>query len=164
MGITVTGKVWKFGPDINTDYISPSITKSMEWDEARKHVLRIHPGFTSGFRPGDVIVAGANFGCGSSRQSAPQSLKRLEVGCVVAESFARIFYRSSMAIAFPLLACPGISDAFEEGDRLEMNFEAAVVKNLTRGTEFTGNPPPDDLIRIVAAGGIMEILKQEAGA
>ena len=162
MTITVSGKVWKFGPDINTDYMAPSFIKGMEWDEAKTHILHIHPGFGPGFQPGDVIVAAANFGCGSSRQTGPLNLQRLGVGCVVAESFARIFYRNSMAIAFPLLACPGIADAFEEGDQLEMEFETSVVRNLTQGTEFTGNPPPADLIRIVKAGGIGEVLKAEA--
>ena len=75
--IVVEGKVWKFGEDINTDFMSPSFSKGMEWEEQKKTVLHIHKGFTEGVQPGDVIVAGANFGCGSSRQSAPQSLKRL---------------------------------------------------------------------------------------
>ena len=111
----------------------------------------------------DVIVAGENFGCGSSREAAPANLKRLEVGCVVAESFGRIFLRNSIAIAFPVLICKGITQAFEEGDRLELDFDRSLVRNLTRGTEIAGTPLPPELVRIVAAGGMMQLLKQEAG-
>ena len=108
-------------------------------------------------------MAGENFGCGSSREAAPANLKRLEVGCVVAESFGRIFLRNSIAIAFPVLICKGITQAFEEGDRLELDFDRSLVRNLTRGTEIAGTPLPPELVRIVAAGGMMQLLKQEAG-
>ncbi len=162
MNLTVHGKTWKFEDDINTDYMSPSFTKAMQWEEAKGHILHIHKGFVAGFEPGDVIVAGANFGCGSSRQTAPENLKRLGVGCVVAESFARIFFRNSIAIAFPVLACPGIAEAFEEGDELELNFDRSLVKNLTQATEIQAAPLPPDLLRIVAAGGAQQLLREEA--
>ena len=113
MSITVEGKVWKFGNDINTDYMAPSFSRTLDWEQRKKTILHIHSGFTEGFQPGDVIVAGANFGCGSSRELAPANLKQLGVGCVVAESFGRIFFRNSIAIAFPVLACPGVSESFE---------------------------------------------------
>ena len=111
-----------------------------------------------------MIVAGENFGCGSSREAAPANLKRLEVGCVVAESFGRIFLRNSIAIAFPVLICKGITAAFDEGDQLELDFAQSLVRNTTRGTEIHGTPLPPELVRIVAAGGMMQLLKQEAAA
>lgn len=163
MGITVEGKVWKFGNDVNTDYMAPSFSRTLDWEQRKKTILHIHSGFTEGFQPGDVIVAGANFGCGSSRELAPANLKQLGVGCVVAESFGRIFFRNSIAIAFPVLACPGVSGAFEEGDRLALDFEGSLVRNLDRGTELNGASLPPELIDIVASGGILEVLKKEVG-
>lgn len=164
MSINVKGKVWKFADNMNTDFMAPSFSKMLPWEEQKKTILHVHHDFTENFREGDVIVAGHNFGCGSSRESAPANLKRLGVGCVVAESFGRIFFRNSIAIAFPVLACPGVSEAFAEGDQLELDFENATVRNLTRGTELTSSPLPADLVGIVAAGGILEVLKQEVAA
>jgi len=164
MSLVIKGRVWKFGDDINTDYMSPGFVKNQPWELVKKAILHIHPGFTEGFRPGDVIVAGGNFGCGSSREAAPANLKRLEVGCVVAESFGRIFLRNSIAIAFPVLICKGITVAFDEGDQLELDFAQSLVKNISRGTEIRGTPLPPELVRIVAAGGMMQLLKQEAAA
>lgn len=160
--LKIAGRAWKFGDDINTDYMAPGFVKNQPWELVKKAILHIHPGFTAGFKPGDVIVAGENFGCGSSREAAPANLKRLEVGCVVAESFGRIFLRNSIAIAFPVLICKGITQAFEEGDELELDFARSLVGNKTRGTEIGGTPLPPELIRIVAAGGMMQLLKQEA--
>ncbi len=160
--LKISGRAWKFGDDINTDYMAPGFVKNQPWELVKKAILHIHPGFTAGFKPGDVIVAGGNFGCGSSREAAPANLKRLEVGCVVAESFGRIFLRNSIAIAFPVLICKGITQAFEEGDELELDFGRSLVRNKTRGTEIRGTPLPPELIRIVAAGGMMQLLKQEA--
>ena len=132
----ITGRVWKFGDDINTDYMAPGFVKNQPWELVKKAILHIHPGFTAGFKPGDVIVAGENFGCGSSREAAPANLKKMEVGCVVAES--------------------------EEGEQLQLDFAKSRVRNLTRGTEIQGTPLPPELVRIVAAGGMMQLLKQEA--
>ena len=160
----ITGRVWKFGDDINTDYMAPGFVKNQPWELVKKAILHIHPGFTAGFKPGDVIVAGENFGCGSSREAAPANLKRMEVGCVVAESFGRIFLRNSIAIAFPVLICKGIGKAFEEGEELQLDFARSRVRNLTRATEIEGTPLPPELVRIVAAGGMMQLLKQEAAA
>jgi 3-isopropylmalate/(R)-2-methylmalate dehydratase small subunit len=163
MSITIKGKVWKFGDHISTDYMSPGFNANLPWEQAKKNILHIHKTFTEAAQPGDVIVAGKNFGCGSSREAAPGNLKRLGIGCVVAESFGRIFFRNSIAIAFPVMICPGISAAFEEGDELELDFDRAVVKNLTRGTELSGSPLSPDLINIVQQGGILAVLQQERG-
>jgi 3-isopropylmalate/(R)-2-methylmalate dehydratase small subunit len=164
MSIIVTGKVWKFGDHINTDYMAPSFNANLLWEQAKKNILHIHPAFTEAAQPGDVIVAGKNFGCGSSRESAPANLKKLGIGCVVAESFGRIFFRNSIAIALPVMACEGISTAFEEGDELELDFDHAVVTNLTRGTALQGPPLAPDLINIVTHGGILPLLMRESQA
>jgi len=162
MSIIITGKVWKFGDHINTDYMSPSLSSDQPWEEQKKTILHIHETFAKECQPGDVIVAGKNFGCGSSRETAPWNLKRLGIGCVAAESFGRIFFRNCIATALPIIACPGVSDMFEEGDQLEMDFENAVVKNLSTGKKIKGPVMSQDLISIVKEGGVLELLKKEA--
>lgn len=164
MSLIIKGKVWKFGDDINTDYMAPSFSRGLPWEEMRKTILHVHDGFVKGHKPGDVIVAGDNFGCGSSRELAPANLKKLGIACVVAESFGRIFFRNSIAIAFPVLACKGVSQAFEEGQELELDFEQSKVKNLTQGVELAGMPLPPELVKIVSHGGILALLKSEAQA
>ncbi len=161
MSIIVTGKVWKFGDHINTDYMAPSIGQDGPWEEFKKNVLHIHKSFTLGCRPGDVIVAGKNFGCGSSRERAPGNLKRLGIGCVVAESFGRIFFRNCLAIALPVTICPGVADLFAEGEQLQLDFDNARVKNLTTGREIKGNPLSPDLVNIVRKGGILALLEED---
>ena len=161
MGIIVRGKVWKFGDHINTDYMAPSFGREEPWEKRKKYILHIHKAFTEGCQPGDVIVGGNNFGCGSSRESAPANLKQLGIGCVVAESFGRIFFRNCIAVALPVMACKGVSALFSEGDQLELDFENAGVKNLTTGKEIKGPSLSPDLINIVRAGGILELLKRE---
>jgi len=161
MGKVISGKVWKFGDNINTDYMAPSFTKFGPWETQKKHILHIHPAFTKQFEPGDVIVAGNNFGCGSSREEAPDNLKRLGVGCVVAESFGRIFFRNCIGIALPILICAGVSELFDEGDQLELHLEESLVKNLTKGKELKGQPLSTHLISILNMGGILELLKSE---
>ena len=161
MSVIVKGKVWKFGDHINTDYMAPSFSANMAWEEAKKTILHIHSGFVEAHKPGDVIVAGENFGCGSSRESAPTNLKKLGIGCVVAESFGRIFFRNSIAIAFPVLVCKGVHAAFEEGEQLELNLEQGLVKNITRGAELQGVMLSPDLVNIVEQGGILAALRQQ---
>jgi 3-isopropylmalate dehydratase small subunit len=162
MSLIVRGKVWKFGDHINTDYMSPSFGADEPWEKRKRYILHIHKAFTEEGRPGDVIVAGNNFGCGSSRETAPSNLKKLGIGCVVAESFGRIFFRNSIAVALPVMACKGVSSLFAEGDQLELDFEKALVKNLTQNKEIKGPALSPDLIKIVQAGGILALLKQES--
>ena len=161
MGMILKGKVWKFGDDISTDYLSPAFGQDDPWEERKKQILHIHEAFSRGWEPGDVIVAGQNFGCGSSRESAPANLKRMGIGCVVAESFARIFFRNCMAIAFPVTICKGVSDVFEEGDLIELDFENSLVKNITSGKELMGAPLHPELLKIIKSGGILESLRCE---
>ena len=162
MSIIVKGKVWKMGDHIYSDYVAPGFARTLPWEERKNYILHIHPHFAKACQPGDVIVAGKNFGCGPSREEAASYLVRLGIGCVVAESFARIFFRNAIAFALPVMECKGASDLFEEGDQLELDFEKALVKNLTRNREMKGPLLPPDVTDIVRAGGIIEFLKQES--
>jgi 3-isopropylmalate/(R)-2-methylmalate dehydratase small subunit len=161
MGIIVTGKVWKFGDEVSTDSIIPAFALSLPWDERKKQMLLVHETFNSSCRPGDVIVARKNFGCGSAREEAPESLTRLGVGCVVAESFGRLFFRNCISTGFPVMACKGVSEIFSEGDTLELNLEEARMRNITTGKEIKGPTLPPDLLAIMESGGILEQLKAE---
>ena len=158
MRMIMRGKVWKFGDHISTDYMAPSFGMEESWEERKRHILHIHEAFTRECKSGDVIVAGKNFGCGSSRESAPANLKRLGISCVVAESFGRIFFRNCMAIALPALPFKGVSGLFEEGDQLELDFENAVVKNLSKGNNLKGVPLSPELVQIVRKGGLLAFL------
>ena len=161
MSIIVTGKVWKFGNHVNTDYMAPTFSQDAPWEECKRSILYIHENFTKACQPGDVIVAGKNFGCGSSRERAPANLKRLGIGCIVAESFGRIFFRNCVAIALPVTICPGASEIFSEGDQLRLDFEEARVKNLTTGQEIKGMSLSPDLAKIVQKGGILNLLEED---
>lgn len=162
MSIIIKGKVWRFGDNINTDYMAPSFAVDAPWEERKKAILHIHKAFTEEARPGDVIVAGKNFGCGSSRETAPVNLKRLGIGCVIAESFGRIFFRNCIAVAFPVLAIPGVADLFEEGETLELDFDHSLVRNCSTGKEVEGKPLTQDLINIFHNGGLLAMLKNES--
>ena len=156
----IRGKVWKFGDNVNTDVMAPGSTFNTPWEETRKVILHIHPKFTQEAKPGDVIVAGKNWGCGSSREQAAANLKRLGLGCVVAESFGRIFFRNCVALAFPTIVCPGVAQAFEEGDELELELESARVRNATKGRELMGEPLSEDMLAIIAKGGIIPAMRE----
>lgn len=158
----IKGKVWKFGDHVNTDYMAPIFSAQLPWEERKKTILHIHQAFTEKARPGDVIVAGNNFGCGSSREDAPANLQRLGIGCVVAESFGRIFFRNCIAVALPVLALKGAPDLFEEGDQLELDFDQALLKNLTTGKALKGADPSPELIEIVNSGGILAFLRKQS--
>ena len=159
----IKGKVWKFGDNINTDVMAPGFTLNATWEETRRVILHIHPKFTQEAKPGDIIVAGRNWECGSSREQAPANLKRLGLGCVVAESFGRIYFRNSIALAFPGIVCPGVSDAFDEGDELELELESARVRNVTKRKELKGEGFSEDMLTIIARGGIIPALKERLG-
>jgi len=161
----IRGRVWEFGDNVNTDLMAPWETISQPWEEARQHVLHIRPEFAQQVQPGDVIVAGRNWGCGSSREQAAQNLKNLGLAAVVAESFGRIYFRNSVAIAFPNIACDGAAGAFEDGDEIEIELETARIRNLTKGGELQGQPYTPEMLKIVEKGGLMALLKErlEAG-
>jgi 3-isopropylmalate/(R)-2-methylmalate dehydratase small subunit len=156
----IRGRVWKFGDDISTDLLAPGAYAVAPLEERKRHVLEsVNPRFPEEVRPGDIVVAGRNFGCGSSRETAPEGLKALGVGCVVAESFSRLFFRNAIAIGLPVLPCPGIVEAFEEGDLAEVEISSATVRNLRTGQAIQGRSLPREMLEVLAAGGILPLLK-----
>ena len=154
----IRGKVWKFGDDVDTDAISPSGTT-----EVRKHVLEVlNPRFPVEVKPGDIIVAGSNFGCGSSRETAPSLLKSLGVSAVIAESFGRIFFRNAVAIGLPIITCSKVSDSFTDGNELELDIDNAKVTNVDKKETLDAQPLPGEMREILSKGGIVPILREIA--
>ena len=156
------GRVWKLGDDINTDLIISGRYKYDITDikELAKHAFEdLDPLLHEKIRPGDIIVAGVNFGCGSSREHAPLVIKALGVRVVVAESFARIFYRNAINIGLAAVECPEVSRAFEDGDIAEVDLVRGVVRNATRNVELKFTPWPPLLRRIYMAGGLVNYIK-----
>jgi 3-isopropylmalate/(R)-2-methylmalate dehydratase small subunit len=156
------GRVWRYGHDVNTDYIIPGRYMELtDPDEMAAHVFEEHdPSFRGGVRRGDVVVGAANFGCGSSREHAPLALKHSGVGCVLAESFARIFYRNAINIGLPALECPGVHGAVSKGDTVEVDVTGGVVRNLDTGAELRFTPLPPFMVEILNAGGLVPYLNE----
>jgi len=152
------GKVHKYGANIDTDAILPTRYLNLSEPEelARYCMEDFDPAFATRVQPGDVIVATTNFGCGSSREHAPLAIKGSGISCVIAKSFARIFFRNSINIGLPLLECNEAADNTEAGDILEVDLPTGKIKNLTKGTEFTARPYPDFMAELIAAGGLIE--------
>lgn len=161
---TIRGRVWCFGDNVDTDVMAPWNSMGLEWEERRKTILHNRPGFIDEVQPGDIIVAGRNWGCGSSREQAPENLKRIGIGAIVAESFGRIYFRNCIAIAFPNVVCPGVSDAFEEGDELELDLKSARVRNVSKETGLQGQAYAPEMLEILEKGGLMEVLKAKLAA
>jgi 3-isopropylmalate/(R)-2-methylmalate dehydratase small subunit len=159
----IRGRVWKFGHNVDTDVMAPWNSLGLPWEERRRVVLHTRPEFAEQVREGDVIVAGRNWGCGSSREHAPENLKRLGVAAVVAESFGRIYFRNSVAIAFPNIACPGVHDAFDDGEELELDLLSARVSNRTRAIELRGQPYAPEMVAILEKGGLLKVLEERLG-
>jgi len=157
-------RVWKFDHDISTDLLSPG-AYAIDPVEVRKlHVLEsVNPRFASEARPGDVIVAGRNFGCGSSRETAPENLTAVGVSVVCAESFARIFMRNAVAVGLPVLVCAGVHEAFGPDDRIEVDLATGSVRNPISGRELAGEPLPPEMRTILSAGGILAALSNQNG-
>jgi 3-isopropylmalate/(R)-2-methylmalate dehydratase small subunit len=159
----IRGKVWKFGDNISTTDITPGEMFMGQRKEPKEIAFAaIRPEWRDQVKPGDCIVAGKNFGFGSHRASANDVMKDLGLGCIVADSIARIYYRSGIAIGFPAFACPGVSEIFEEGDEIELDIYTGTVKNLTTGKSLKGNPYPSQLLEILDSGGIMPRLVEQA--
>ena len=163
MAIIVRGKVWKFGNDINTDLMDPGFARSGGWEATRKYILHIHPKFNAEVKPGDIIIGGRNYGCGSSRETAASNLKKLGIGAVIGESFGRIFFRNCIAVALPILQCPKVGEKFTEGDSAELDLENSVVRNLTTGQEVQGIPLSPMMIEIMSKGGILQAMRETLG-
>jgi 3-isopropylmalate/(R)-2-methylmalate dehydratase small subunit len=153
----IKGTVWKFGENINTDVIAPTSAKAASNDPMARaqHCLEaINPDFARSVQQGDIVVAGRNFGCGSSRQTAPENLKMLGVSCVIAPSFGRIFLRNSINIGLPLLECARAPETIEEGDLVEVDISGGRILNITKGVEICTRPFPPFLLSIIEQGGI----------
>jgi 3-isopropylmalate dehydratase, small subunit (EC 4.2.1.33) len=157
------GKVWKFGNDINTDEIIPArYLNTSDPDELAKHCMEdADPDFMKKAKPGDIIVAGKNFGCGSSREHAPIAIKAAKLSCVIAESFARIFYRNSVNIGLPIIESEEAAKDIAEGDEIEIDFDSGVIKNITKNKQYRAKPFPPFMQDIIAKGGLMAKVKAE---
>lgn len=161
MSEVIEGKVWKFGDNINTDLICPGPLMRLPLSEiGRAAMAGIDPDFHKKLSKGDIIVAGENFGSGSSRELAPLALKRAGIAAVVAEYFARIFLRNCISTGFPIMECKGVSKKVEEGDALRINLITGEIKNLTRDETYVGTKFPKEFIEIFEAGGIIEWFKK----
>jgi 3-isopropylmalate/(R)-2-methylmalate dehydratase small subunit len=161
--VKIQGKVWKYGDNINTDLIIPGKYKfkTVDLNELAKHAMEgIDPKFAENVKKGDVIVAGKNFGCGSSREQAPLALKYAGVGAVIAKSFARIFYRNSINVGLPIFESQEIYYATENGDMVEIDLESGLALNLTKKRSFATKPLPDFLLKIMQDGGLVEHFKK----
>ncbi len=159
--MAIKGRVWKFGDDINTDEIIPArYLVTTDPEELAKHVMEdADPEFPNKVQPGDIIVAGKNFGCGSSREHAPLALKGAKIGAIIAESFARIFYRNAINLGLPIIESPEAAKEIEEGDIVEVDLEKGIIRNETKGKEYTFKPLPESLQKVFEAGGLMEYAK-----
>jgi 3-isopropylmalate/(R)-2-methylmalate dehydratase small subunit len=156
------GRVWKYGDDINTDVIYPGkyTYQPLKPEEMAEHALEdLDPEFARNVRPGDIIVAGKNFGCGSSREQAAACLKAAGVQAVVAKSFARIYFRNAINLGLPVLQCEEAWDALRTGDEIEIDFVKGRIISSDRVFEFP--PLPDSVIGILEAGGLLEYTKRK---
>ncbi len=156
------GKVFKYGADVNTDVIIPARYLNVS-DPAQlaAHCMEdIDASFLEKVKPGDIIMATTNFGCGSSREHAPLAIKAAGVSCVIAATFARIFFRNAIDIGLPLLESPEAVENTKAGDVLEVDLEKGRIKNLTNGMTFTAKPYPGFMAELISAGGLIEYTKK----
>jgi len=160
----IRGFAHKLGDDINTDYIISGKYKfkTLDMKELAQHIFEdIEPDFIKKIKPGDIIVAGKNFGCGSSREQAPLVIKNAGLSAVVASSFARIFYRNAINNGLPLVECD--TSNIEDGDELEINLEEGIVKDITKGFQIKINPLPPFMMKLLQDGGLVEHFKKYGG-
>ncbi len=156
------GIVHKYGADVNTDVIIPAryLNVSEPAELARHCMEDIDKDFINQVKPGDIIVATTNFGCGSSREHAPLAIKASGVSCVIAESFARIFYRNAMNIALPLLECKEAVEGTSAGDLLEVILETGEIRNITKKTVYKAKPYPEFMLELMNSGGLIEYTRK----
>ena len=155
-------KVYKYGPNVDTDVIIPARHLNDPSPAAlASHCMEdIDINFASTVQPGDIVVAGSNFGCGSSREHAPLALKSCGVKCVIAPSFARIFYRNSINIGFPIVECPQAAEEIQAGDEVDVDFSTGVITNKTSGKTYQAAPFPEFISGIITSGGLLNSLKE----
>lgn len=157
---TIRGRAYTFGDNINTDYINPAQYIELSMEEMTKHAMEgADPDFSKNVRPGDIMVAGKNFGSGSSRETAPLVIKNSGIQVIVAEFFARIFYRNAINIGIKALICPGASE-IQHGDELEIDVANGVIRDLTSGKEYHFAPLPPHLLELIDDGGLVEHLEK----
>ncbi|MCC8069182.1 MAG: 3-isopropylmalate dehydratase small subunit [Ruminococcus sp.] len=156
------GTVHKYGDNVDTDVIIPArYLNTADHKELAKHCMEdIDPEFVTNVQVGDIIVAKDNFGCGSSREHAPISIKASGVSCVIANTFARIFYRNSINVGLPILECKEASEKIEKGDRVEVNFDTGVITNLTKNETYQAEPFPAFIQDIINKGGLLNSIKE----
>lgn len=158
------GSVHAFGDNIDTDVIIPArYLNSSEPSELAVHCMEdIDRDFTKKCKPGDLIVAGKNFGCGSSREHAPIAIKAAGVSCVIAETFARIFYRNAINIGLPIIECKEASEEIREGDEVEVDFDSGVIKDLSTGKSYQGQAFPPFMQKLIDDGGLVNYINKNA--
>lgn len=152
-----SGKVFKYGDNVDTDVIIPArYLNSFDGKELATHAMvDIDPEFAGKVQQGDMIVARKNFGCGSSREHAPLCLKEGGVSCVIAETFARIFFRNAINIGLPIIECPEAAEGIEAGDEVEVDFDSGIIYNKTKDAHYKGQPFPEFMQNLIAAGGLV---------
>ena len=158
------GHVFKYGDNIDTDVIIPArYLNATKGEELALHCMEdIDKEFVKKVQKGDIMVANKNFGCGSSREHAPLALKCAGISCVVAETFARIFFRNAINIGLPILECPEAAKAIQAGDELEVDFDTGVITDKTTGESFTSQPFPEFMQKIITAGGLLNYITKTA--
>jgi 3-isopropylmalate/(R)-2-methylmalate dehydratase small subunit len=157
------GKVWKFKDNIDTDVIIPArYLNTNNPKELAQHCMEdIDKDFTKKISQGDIIVAGKNFGCGSSREHAPIAIKAAGISCVIAESFARIFFRNSINTGLPIFESKQASQSIQDGNIIEIDAETGIIKNISKNETYPAKPLPEFMQKIISLGGLMEYIKQE---
>lgn len=162
----IKGRCWKFGDDINTDLIIPArYLNSIDPAFLASHCMEdADPEFVKKIAPGDIIVGGENFGCGSSREHAPIAIKAAKISCVIAKSFARIFFRNAINIGLPIFESPQAAADADTGDILEADMIQGQIRNLTKGKNYRIAPYPPQMQEIIEAGGLMAFVVKKVGA
>lgn len=163
--MNVKGFVHKYPDNVDTDVIIPArYLNTPDARELASHCMEdIDPDFTKKVKDGDIMTGGFNFGCGSSREHAPLAIKTAGISCVIAKTFARIFYRNAINIGLPILECEAASDGIEAGDQVEVNFNTGLITNLTKGETYQAEPFPDFIQEMIQNGGLMASLRQKGG-
>ena len=163
--MNVSGKTYKYGDNVDTDVIIPArYLNTSDPKELAAHCMEdIDASFIKTMKPGDIIVGGFNFGCGSSREHAPIAIKASGVSCVIAKTFARIFYRNSINIGLAILECPEASDRIRAGDEVAVDFDTGLIENLTRGERYQAEPFPPFIKEIINHNGLMNALAAGKG-
>ena len=157
------GRGHKYGNNVDTDVIIPARhLNTQDHKELASHCMEdIDKDFINKVQQGDIMVAGDNFGCGSSREHAPIAIKAAGIDCVIANTFARIFYRNAINIGLPIMECPEASEKIEAGDEVEVDFDSGVIKNLTKGEEYKAHPFPESIQKIIKAGGLLNSIAED---